>query len=59
MKDFSFPRQATVQADRSGQELVAFEQKLQISLREQLVRALRRYGPGNCRSYIAGASKTS
>ena len=28
----------------SGEELVAFEQKLQISLREQLVRALGRYG---------------
>ena len=42
MKDFSFPRQAAVRADRGGQELVAFEQKLQISLREQLVRALGR-----------------
>jgi Domain of unknown function (DUF4410) len=44
LKDFSFPRQAAVRADRSGQELVVFEQKLQISLREQLVRALGRYG---------------
>jgi Domain of unknown function (DUF4410) len=44
VKDFSFPHQAAVRADRSGQELVAFEQKLQISLREQLVRALGRYG---------------
>jgi hypothetical protein len=44
VKDFSFPRKAAVRADRSGEELVAFEQKLQISLREQLVRALGRYG---------------
>jgi uncharacterized protein DUF4410 len=44
VKDFSFPRQAAVRADRSGKDLVAFEQKLQISLREQLVRALGRYG---------------
>jgi hypothetical protein len=44
VKDFSFPRQAAARADRSGEELVAFEQKLQISLREQLVRALGRYG---------------
>jgi hypothetical protein len=44
VKDFSFPRQAAVRADRSGKELVAFEQKLQISLRQQLVRALGRYG---------------
>ena len=44
VKDFSFPRQAAVRADRSGEELVAFEQKLQISLRGQLVRALGRYG---------------
>jgi hypothetical protein len=44
VKDFSFPRQAAVRADRSGQELVVFEEKLQISLREQLVRALGRYG---------------
>jgi hypothetical protein len=44
VKDFSFPREATVRADRSGEELVAFEQKLQVSLREQLVRALARYG---------------
>jgi hypothetical protein len=44
VKDFSFPRQAAVRADRSGQDLVAFEQKLQISLREQLVRALGRHG---------------
>ena len=44
VKDFSFPRQAAVRADRSGEELVAFEQKLQISLRERLVRALGRYG---------------
>jgi Domain of unknown function (DUF4410) len=26
MKDFSFPRQAAVRADRSGEELVAFEE---------------------------------
>jgi hypothetical protein len=39
VKDFSFPRQATVRADRSGYQLVEFERKLQISLREQLVRA--------------------
>src|SRR5258708_3882259 len=44
VKDFSFQRQAAVRADRSGEELVAFEEKLQISLREQLVRALGRYG---------------
>src|SRR6266566_2656127 len=44
VKDFSFPRQAAVRADRSGAELMAFEQKLEISLREQLVRALGRYG---------------
>jgi Domain of unknown function (DUF4410) len=44
VKDFSFPSQAAVRADRNGKELVAFEQKLQISLREQLVRALGRYG---------------
>jgi hypothetical protein len=44
VKDFSFPRQAAVRADGSGEELVAFEQKLQISLREQLVRAVGRYG---------------
>src|ERR1700722_4400903 len=44
VKDFSFPRKAIVRADRSGVELVTFEQKLQISLREQLVRALERYG---------------
>jgi hypothetical protein len=44
VKDFSFPRQAAVRADRSGEELMAFEQKLQISFREQLVRALGRYG---------------
>jgi hypothetical protein len=40
----SFPRQAAVRADGSGKELAAFEQKLQISLRERLVRALGRYG---------------
>jgi uncharacterized protein DUF4410 len=44
VKDFSFPRQAVVRADRSGEKFVAFEQKLQSSLREQLVRALGRYG---------------
>jgi Domain of unknown function (DUF4410) len=44
VKDFSFPRQAAVRADRSGKEFMVFEQKLQISLREQLVRALGRYG---------------
>ena len=26
VKDFSFPRQAAVRADRSGEELVAFEE---------------------------------
>jgi len=44
VKDFSFPRQAEVRADRSGKELLTFEQKVQLSLREQLVRALGRYG---------------
>jgi hypothetical protein len=44
VKDFSFPREAAVRADRSGQELVAFEQKLQISMHQQIVRALGRYG---------------
>jgi Domain of unknown function (DUF4410) len=44
VKDFSFPRQDAVRADRSGDQLVAFERKLQISLRQQLVRALGRYG---------------
>jgi Domain of unknown function (DUF4410) len=44
VQDFSFPRQASVRADRSGDQLAAFEQKLQISMREQLVRALGRYG---------------
>jgi hypothetical protein len=43
VKDFGFASQAAVRADRNGKELVAFEQKLQISLREQLVRALGRY----------------
>jgi len=44
VKDFSFPRQAEVRADRSGKELITFEQRVQLSLREQLVRALGRYG---------------
>jgi hypothetical protein len=44
VKDFNFPRQAEVRADRNGKELLAFEQRLQVSLREQLVRALGRYG---------------
>jgi len=57
VKDFSFPRQAEVRADRSGKELLTFEQKVQLSLREQLVRALGRYG--HFCKYIAGASKTS
>jgi Domain of unknown function (DUF4410) len=33
-----------VRAGRSGKELLAFEQRVQVSLREQLVHALRRYG---------------
>jgi len=44
VKDFGFPRQEAVRADRSGKELVTFEQNLQILLRDQLVRALGRYG---------------
>jgi hypothetical protein len=44
VKDFGFPNQATVRADRSGNELAAFEHNLQLSLRQQLVRALGRYG---------------
>jgi Domain of unknown function (DUF4410) len=44
VKDFGFPNQATIRADRSGNELAAFERNLQVSLRDQLVRALGRYG---------------
>ncbi|MBV8901149.1 MAG: DUF4410 domain-containing protein [Verrucomicrobia bacterium] len=44
VKDFGFPVQAAIRADRSGQALAAFEQGLQNRLRTQLVRALGRYG---------------
>jgi hypothetical protein len=44
VKDFGFPPQSSIRADRSGQELVAFEQGLQTRLRTQTVRALGRYG---------------
>jgi hypothetical protein len=44
VKDYGFPNQATVRADRSGNELAAFEQNLQVILRNQLVRALGQYG---------------
>lgn len=44
VKDFGFPTQASIRADRSGQALAAFERGLQTRLRTQMVRALGRYG---------------
>ncbi|HEY0793494.1 MAG TPA: DUF4410 domain-containing protein [Chthoniobacterales bacterium] len=44
LKDFSFPQQAAIRADRTGRDLAAFEYGLQTSLRTQLVRSLEGYG---------------
>jgi hypothetical protein len=44
VKDFSFLSQTSIRVDRSGGKLTAFEQKTQTLLRQQLVRALGRYG---------------
>lgn len=44
VKDFGFPLQASIRADRQGARLAAFEQGLQTRLRTQTVRALGRYG---------------
>ena len=44
VKDFSFPRQASIRVDRQGERLATFARGLQSSLRAQTVRALGRYG---------------
>ncbi|MBW0000839.1 MAG: DUF4410 domain-containing protein [Verrucomicrobia bacterium] len=44
VKDFGFPSQASIRADRQGAQLVAFEQGIQTRMRTQTVRALGRYG---------------
>ncbi len=44
LKDFSFPRQAQVRADRTGQGLVSFEYRLQASLRGELLKAIGKFG---------------
>jgi hypothetical protein len=44
VKDFGVPPEASIRADRQGQQLAAFAQGLQTSLRTQTVRALGRYG---------------